>query len=114
MFARAGYLEQAQLALDVYVHRLVGYIGSYIAILGGVDALVFTAGVGENADHVRGPVIRRLAALGFELDESANLVRSKEPRDISTPESKVRVLVIPTNEELAMAEETLEVIGAEF
>ena len=53
-------------------------------------------------------------ALGFELDESANLVRSKEPRDISTPESKVRVLVIPTNEELAMAEETLEVIGAEF
>ena len=106
--------EQAQLALDVYVHRLVGYIGSYIAILGGVDALVFTAGVGENADHVRGPVIRRLEALGFELDESANLVRSKEPRDISTPESKVRVLVIPTNEELAMAEETLEVIGAEF
>ena len=104
----------ARLALDVYVHRLVGYIGSYIAILGGVDALVFTAGVGENADHVRGPVIRRLKALGFELDESANLVRSKEPRDISTPESKVRVLVIPTNEELAMAEETLEVIGAEF
>ncbi|AQP49408.1 acetate kinase [Tessaracoccus aquimaris] len=103
--------EQAQLALDVYVHRLVGYIGSYIAILGGVDALVFTAGVGENADHVRGPVVRRLKGLGFDLDESANLVRSKQAREISTPESQVRVLVIPTNEELAMAEETLEVIG---
>lgn len=104
--------EQAQLALDVYIHRLVSYIGSYTAILGGVDALVFTAGVGENADHVRGPVIRRLAGLGFELDEAANLVRSKDPREISTPESSVRVLVIPTNEELAMAQETLALINA--
>ena len=72
---------------------------------------MFTAGVGENAAHVRGPVIRRLAGLGFDLDEGANLVRSREPREISTPESKVKVLVIPTNEELAMARETLEVIG---
>lgn len=103
--------EQAKLALDVYVHRLVSYIGSYIAILGGVDALVFTAGVGENAGHVRGPVIRRLQGLGFELDEDANAKRSKEPREISTPDSKVRVLVVPTNEELAMAQETLAVIS---
>ena len=103
--------EQAQLALDVYVHRLVGYIGSYIAILGGVDALVFTAGVGENADHVRGPVIRRLKALGFELDESANLVRSKEPRLISTDDSPVKVLVVPTNEELQMAREVKAVVA---
>ena len=102
---------QAKLALDVYVHRLVSYIGSYIAILGGVDALVFTAGVGENATHVRQPVIERLKGLGFELDEEANSKRSKEPREISTPESKVRVLVIPTNEELAMAQETLAVIS---
>lgn len=104
--------EQAQLALDVYVHRLLSYIGSYIAILGGIDALVFTAGVGENAGHVRGPVVRRLKGLGFELDEDANQVRSKQPREISTPESKVRVLVVPTNEELAMARETLDVINA--
>lgn len=103
--------EQAKLALDVYVHRMVSYIGSYIAILGGVDALVFTAGVGENAGHVRGPVIRRLQGLGFELDEDANAKRSKEPREISTPDSKVRVLVVPTNEELAMAQETLAVIS---
>jgi len=104
--------EQTKLALDVYVHRLVGYIGSYIAHLGGVDALVFTAGIGENAAHVRRPVVNKLAPLGFELDEDANAARSKEPREISTPGSKVRVLVIPTNEELAMARETLAVIGA--
>ncbi|MHA7861609.1 acetate kinase [Tessaracoccus sp. Y36] len=103
--------ERAQLALDVYVHRLISYIGSYIAVLGGVDALVFTAGVGENAAHVRRPVIERLKNLGFELDQAANDARSKEPREISTAESKVRVLVIPTNEELAMAQETLEVIS---
>ncbi|HJE52656.1 MAG TPA: acetate kinase [Tessaracoccus flavescens] len=103
--------EQAQLALDVYVHRLLTYIGGYIAILGGLDALVFTAGVGENADHVRGPIVRRLGAFGLKLDEEANLVRNKQQREISTPDSAVKVLVIPTNEELAMARETLAVIS---
>ncbi len=102
--------EEATLARDVYVYRLVSYIGSYIAVLGGVDALCFTAGVGENAAHIRGPVIERLTALGFELDGAANEKRSKESREISTPASKVRVLVIPTNEELAMARETLAVV----
>lgn len=101
--------DDAKLALDVYVHRLVTYIGSYIALLGGVDALCFTAGVGENAAHVRGPVVERLKGLGFELDVAANEQRSKESREISTADSKVRVLVIPTNEELAMARETLSV-----
>ncbi|MEO7588979.1 MAG: acetate kinase [Arachnia sp.] len=101
----------ATLARDVYVHRLVSYIGSYIAILGGVDAVCFTAGVGENASHIRGPVIERLKGLGFELDVAANEERSKEAREISTPDSKVHVLVIPTNEELAMARETMAVIG---
>lgn len=107
---RAGN-EDARLARDVYVHRLVKYIGAYIAVLGGVDALCFTAGVGENAAHIRGPVIERLKGLGFELDVAANEQRSKEAREISTADSKVRVLVIPTNEELAMARETLAVIG---
>ncbi|MDO5736125.1 MAG: acetate kinase [Propionibacteriaceae bacterium] len=102
--------EDARLALDVYVHRLLSYIGAYIAVLGGVDALCFTAGVGENAAHIRGPVIERLAALGFELDVVANETRSKVAREISTADSKVRVLVIPTNEELAMARETLRVV----
>ncbi len=104
--------EDARLALDVYVHRLVSYIGAYIAVLGGVDALCFTAGVGENAAHVRGPVVKRLRGLGFELDVDANEKRSKESREISTADSRVRVLVIPTNEELAMARETLAVINA--
>ena len=104
--------EKTQLALDIYVHRLISYIGSYFAILGGLDAIVFTAGIGENAAHVRGPVVRRLRHLGMILDEDANQQRSKQPRAISTPDSTVQVLVIPTNEELAMAEETLAVIGA--
>jgi len=104
--------EDATLARDVYVHRLVSYIGAYIAVMGGVDALCFTAGVGENAAHIRGPVVERLTALGFELDADANEKRSKDSREISTPASKVRVLVIPTNEELAMARETLTVIGS--
>ena len=104
--------EQAKLAMDVYIHRLISYIGAYIAVLGGVDALVFTAGIGENASTVRGGAIRRLRNLGFILDEEANAVRAKEPRTISTPDSPVKVLVVPTNEELAMAQDTLRVIGA--
>ena len=104
--------ETAELAMQVYVHRLIHYIGSYIAVMGGLDALVFTAGVGENSVPVRERTVKRLAGLGFELDDAANAVRSKEPREISTPSSKVRVLVVPTNEEIAMARETLRVIGA--
>ncbi len=103
--------QDAVLARDVYVHRLVSYIGSYLAILGGADALVFTAGVGENAAHIRGPVIERLEGIGFKLDADANQERSSEARVISAPDSAVKVLVIPTNEELAMARETVEVIG---
>ncbi|MFT3888209.1 MAG: acetate kinase [Arachnia sp.] len=104
--------ERTKLALDIYVHRLVSYIGSYYAILGGLDAVVFTAGVGENAGHVRGPVLRRLRHLGIELDEDANAIRSKQARAISTPDSAVAALVVPTNEELAMAQETLAIISA--
>lgn len=104
--------EQAELALDIYVHRLISYIGSYMAVLGGVDVLAFTAGVGENSAPVRERAIKRLEGLGFVLDDAANQVRSKEAREISTPESRVRVLVVPTNEEKAMAQETLKVIGS--
>ncbi|MDR1710825.1 MAG: acetate kinase [Propionibacteriaceae bacterium] len=102
----------AVLTLDVYVHRLVSYIGSYLAILGRVDVLAFTAGVGENSDPVRARTLKALEPLGFILDEQANLVRSREPRAISTPDSPVTVLVVPTNEELAMARETAAAIGA--
>jgi acetate kinase len=102
----------AKLAYDVYIHRLVSYIGSYLAILGGVDAITFTAGVGENDDAVRESVCDRLAPLGFLLDDEANKIRSKEPRRISQPDSPIQILVVPTNEELAMARETQRVISA--
>ncbi|MDR1807079.1 MAG: acetate kinase [Propionibacteriaceae bacterium] len=100
----------AKLAMDVYLHRLVSYIGSYVALLGGTDTLVFTAGVGENDAAVRAGVCDRLAPLGFKLDPAANAVRSKEPRVISAPDSPVTILVVPTNEELAMARETVAAI----
>ncbi|MFV0429940.1 MAG: acetate/propionate family kinase [Arachnia sp.] len=105
--------EDARLAMDVYVHRLAFYIGGYFTLLGGADAVVFTAGVGENDSGVRREVAYRLAGLGVELDEDANDVRAKHPRAISTDDSRVKLLVIPTNEELAMAIDTLKVIGAQ-
>ena len=101
----------AKLAWDVYIHRLVSYIGSYLAILGHVDTLTFTAGVGENDSRVRADVVQRLEPLGFWLDAETNAVRSKEPRVISRPDSPVTVLVVPTNEELAMARETMAAIS---
>ena len=104
--------EAAKLAMAVYCHRLISYIGAYIAVLGGVDVISFTAGVGENDALVRATVVRRLAALGAILDEKANAVRSKEARVISTSDSPITVLVVPTNEELAMARETKAAIGA--
>lgn len=95
--------EDAKLALEVYVHRIVGYIGNYTAQMGGVDVITFTAGVGENDDIVRKLVCEKLAPFGVKLDLEKNAVRSKEPRIISTPDSKVTIAVIPTNEELAIA-----------
>jgi len=103
--------QDAQLAYDVYMHRLVAYIGSYYALLGHTDVLTFTAGVGENDHLVRAAVIERLAGLGFTLDEAANTPHTQTAQTISTPDSSVIVLVIPTNEELAMARETLAVIA---
>ncbi len=102
----------AKLALDVYVHRLLHYIGAYLAVLGSLDAITFTAGVGENNPGLRKAIIDRLAGFGFSLDDEANAVRSKEPRIVSTSDSKVAVLVVPTNEELAMARETKAAVGA--
>ncbi len=102
--------ERATLALDVYVHRLVSYIGSYVALLGGVDAITFTAGVGENDFRVRARVAERLAWLGITLDADANAARSKKPRAISTPDSRVALLVVPTNEEFAMAREVVQAL----
>ena len=98
-------------AMSVYVYSMVKYIGSYAAVLGGVDAIVFTGGVGENASLFRKMVCDRLGYLGVELNEEEN-VRSIRgvTADISTPASKVRVLVIPTNEELVIAQDVKKLI----
>ena len=103
--AEAGEAPAAH-ALDVYVHRLRHYIGAYAAVLGGIDALVFTAGVGENSEVVRRRAVAGLGFLGLEVDPALNAVRSPEPRRISPAGSPAAVLVVPTNEELEIARET--------
>ena len=108
----AGH-EGARLALDVYVHRLKKYIGSYLAVLGRVDVIAFTAGVGENDEIVRRLVMRGLTDLGIEIDEVVNDVRSPEARTISPEGTKIRVMIVPTNEELAIARQSLEIVGTQ-
>ena len=97
--------RQAALAKEVYVHRVVHYIGGYIAAMNGADAIVFTAGVGENAPDIREAVIRQFGYIGAFLDPEKNDIRGKEAI-ISTEESRCKVLVVPTNEELMIARET--------
>jgi acetate kinase len=93
----------ALLARQVYVRRIAKYIGSYYVMLGGCDAITFTAGVGENDAGVRADVCAFLKVLGVELNPAANAARSSHPRAISSAASAIKVLVIPTNEELAIA-----------
>lgn len=95
-------------AFDIYVTRLKHYIGAYMAELGGVDVIVFTAGIGENSPDIREGATRGLGELGIKLDPKRNAGRIKEPRIISAEESKVIVMVVPTNEELAIARQALE------
>ncbi|MFJ8131044.1 acetate kinase [Streptomyces hydrogenans] len=100
--------ERAALAFDIYVHRLKKYIGAYYAVLGRVDAVVFTAGVGENAAPVREAAIAGLEELGLAVDADLNAVRSDEPRVISPVYARVAVAVVPTDEELEIARQTFE------
>ncbi|WP_422742536.1 acetate kinase [Mycobacterium sp. WMMD1722] len=102
--------EQAQLAYDVYIHRLRKYVGAYLALLGTTDVITFTAGVGENDAAVRRDVLSGLAPLGIELDEHLNESPARAARRISADASPTTVLVIPTNEELAIARACLQVI----
>lgn len=102
--------DRARLAKDMYVYRLVKYLGSYFAVLPRTDALIFTAGVGENASDIRKLVCAKLAHLGFELDEEANAKSSSDLRLISKPSSKVKIIVAPTNEELEIAKITEDLI----
>ncbi|WP_237189806.1 acetate/propionate family kinase [Rothia nasimurium] len=98
--------ERAKLALDMTSYRLAKYIGAYHVAVGGAKAVVFTAGIGENSHQFRELAVERLGALGIKLDAEANKVRGDEPRLISTEDSAIPVLVVPTNEEKAIAEAT--------
>ncbi len=99
--------KRARTAMDVYVNRLLKYVGSYTAELGGLDVITFTAGIGENDSDVRRELAEALAPFGVTIDVEANKARSGEPRIISTPDSTVTLVVFPTNEELAIARQAL-------
>ena len=101
--------ERAALALKVFAHKVRFYIGAYIAIMNGLDALVFTAGVGENAIEVRDIICNDLGNLGIKLDLVKNKVRGKE-MIISREDSPVKILLIPTNEELVIARDTYDIV----
>ncbi|MDD6196641.1 acetate/propionate family kinase [[Clostridium] aminophilum] len=101
--------KRAQLALDVFDYRVIKYIGAYAAVMNGVDAIAFTAGIGENNIEMRENVCAHLTYLGAELDKEKNNVRGEE-RIISTDASKVKLLLVPTNEELAIARDTLALV----
>ena len=103
--------ERAQLALDMTAYRLMKYIGGYNLVVGGAQALIFTAGIGENSGDFRKLVLDRLAPLGIRYNEEENMKRSPEPRLISTEDSSIAVFVIPTNEEKAIAEATEELVA---
>ena len=104
----ASNAPAAREALDLFCYRVVREIGSLIAALGGLDALVFTAGIGEHASELRARICKPLGWLGLELDDTAN--RANAPA-ISTPGSRVTTLVIPTNEEAVIAHHTARVLG---
>lgn len=104
-----GVEQSATDAMNAYIHSIIRFIGSYIAVLGGVDAIVFTAGIGENGALVRKLVVERLSYLGIKLDEEANKKRGAIT-EISTPDSKVRVFVIPTDEEYMIAKDTMKIV----
>ena len=99
--------QRARTAMDVYANRLLKYVGSYTAELGGLDVITFTAGIGENDSDVRRELAEALAPFGVKIDVEANKVRSGEPRIVSTPDSTVTLVVFPTNEELAIARQAL-------
>jgi acetate kinase len=101
--------NQAQVALDIFNYRVKKYIGSYSAAMGGVDAVVFTAGIGENAIETREEILSDLEYMGIKIDKKANDIRGKE-QIITTSDSTVKAMVIPTNEELVIAKDTKEIL----
>jgi acetate kinase len=104
--------QRAELAIDVFSYRVKKYIGAYAAVMGGVDAIVFTAGIGEHTPEVRERVVKGLEFLGVEFDNKLNYNTERgKLTELSTSNSKVKVLLIPTNEELVIARETQALIS---
>ena len=104
--------EGAKLALEIFSYRLAKYVASMAVAAGGIDALVFTGGIGENSDIIRAKVLNYCSFLGFEVDEQANLAaRFGKDGIITTADSKVPSVVIPTNEELMIAQDTARLSG---
>ncbi|MCI6410167.1 acetate/propionate family kinase, partial [Schaalia hyovaginalis] len=101
---------KARVAMDIYINRLLKYVGSYTAELGGLDVITFTAGIGENDWRVRRELAEALEPFGVKIDVEKNEGRIGEPRVVSTPDSKVLLLVYPTNEELAIARQALTLL----
>ena len=108
--ARAEGNEKAANAIDVFCYRVAKYIGSYAAAMNGVDAIAFTAGIGENVTHVRENIMSYLGYLGIEINKEANEAARGEEGIISTADSKVKVIVMPTNEVLAICRETVRLV----
>lgn len=102
--------RNCQIALQMNAYRIKKYIGSYAAILNGLDAIVFTAGIGENSDVLRKMVCKDMDFLGLELDEGLNAKREKVIREINTTASKVKILIVPTDEELEIAQQSYEAL----
>ena len=101
--------EKAILCEKMYSHQISKFVGSYIACMGGADAIVFTGGIGENAGKYRADLCEKLEFMGVKLDPEKNKIRGEEV-EISTPDSKIKVFVIPTNEELVIARDTKEIV----
>lgn len=103
--------ERAKLALDMYIYRIIKYIGAYTAVLNGVDIIVFTGGVGENQQPLRKAVCEHLSYLGVKIDDAVNASSRGEEKVISAADSKVKVVVIPTDEELMIARDTEAIVN---
>jgi len=101
---------KAKLALEVFAYQVAKFIGAYVVALGGLDALIFTAGIGENSPYVRRAICKHLGGVGLHINEKVNAVRVSEYLDVSGKDTKAKILVVPTNEELAIARDTIEIV----
>ncbi len=102
--------KQAQTAIEMYAYRIKKYIGSYAAAMGGVDIIIFTGGIGENADNIRELIMKDMSYMGIDFDFTKNKGLRSQETILTLPESKVKVMIIPTNEELVIAQDTLEIV----